>query len=90
MNFKPCHGKFYWITFKKNCLSRELFTTGGKRKLSVLEVFRAYLKDFSIFFREIYMVARSFYILAEDIKSLFVSTLVSLETRLKVPISAIL
>ena len=48
------------------------------------EVFRAYLKEFSIFLRDIYMVARSYRDLAVHIKSLLISTLVSLETRLKV------
>ena len=51
----------------------------------IFEVFRAYLREFSIFFREIFMVARSHRVLAADIKSLLISALVSLETRLKVP-----
>ena len=55
----------------------------------IFEVFRAYLREFLIFFHEIFMVARSHQVLAADIKSLFISALVSLETRLKVPILAI-
>ena len=85
--------KFYWLTFKKSQgssspreLSRDLFSTGGKRKFSIFEVFRAYLKEFSIFFHEIYLVAKSYRALTEDIKSLIISAVVSLETRLKVPI----
>ena len=88
--------KFYWLTFKKSQssnlpreLSRDLFSTEGKRKFAIFEVFRAYLREFSIFFHEIYMVARSYQVLAADIKSLLISALVSLETRLKVPILAI-
>ena len=60
-------------------LSRDLFSTGGKRKFAIFEVFRAYLKEFSIFFREIYMIARSYQALAADIKSLVISILVSLK-----------
>ena len=70
-------------------LSRDLFSTGGKRKLAIFEVFRAYLSEFSIFFHEIYMVARSYQFLAADIKSLLINALVSLRMRLKVPILAI-
>ena len=70
-------------------LSRELFSRWGKRKFAILEVFRAYLRKFSIFFHEIFMVARSNRVLAADIKSLLISTLGSLETRLKVTIFAI-
>ena len=62
---------------------------GGNRKFVIFEVFRAYLREFSIFFHEIFMIARSHQVLAADIKSLYISTLVSLETRLKVPILAI-
>ena len=69
--------------------SGDLFSTGVKRKFAIFEVFRAYLRDFSIFFHEINIIARSFRVLAADIKSLLVSALVSLETRLKVPILAI-
>ena len=53
------------------------------------EIFRAYLREFSIFFREIYMVARFYQALSVDIKSLLISALVSLDMRLKVPILAI-
>ena len=70
-------------------LSRDLFSTGGKWKFAIFEVFRAYLREFSIFFHEIFMVARSHRVLAADIKSLLISALVSLETRIKVPILAI-
>ena len=70
-------------------LSRDLFSTGGKRKFAIFEVFRAYLREFSIFFHEIYMVARSCHVLAADIKSVLTSGLISLETRLKVLILAI-
>ena len=50
------------------------------------EIFRAYLREFSIFFREIYMVARFYQARSVDIKSLLISALVSLDMRLKVPI----
>ena len=59
--------KFYWLALKKikgsTCpreLSRDLFSTGGKRIFAIFEVFRAYLGEFSIFFNKIFMVARSF------------------------------
>ena len=88
--------KFYYLVFIKiqgssgsRELSRDLFSTGGKRKFVIFEVFRAYLREFSIFFHEIFMVARYHRVLAADIKSLLVSDLVSLETGLKVPILAI-
>ena len=55
----------------------------GKRKFAIFEVFRAYLGDFSIFFHETYMIARSYQVLAADIKSLLISALVSLEASLK-------
>ena len=84
--------KVYYLTFKTSGpreLSRDLFSTGGKWKFVIFEVFRAYLREFLIFFHEIFMVARSHQLLAADIKSLFISALVSLETRLKVPTLAI-
>ena len=40
-------------------LSCDLFSTGGKQKSMIFEVFRAYLGEFSIFLGEICMVARS-------------------------------
>ena len=61
-------------------LSRDLFSTGGKRKFAIFEVFRAYLTEFSIFLHEIF-IARSYRVLATHIKSLFVSALIGLETR---------
>ena len=56
----------------------------GKQKLEIFEVFRAYLRVFKIF-HEIFMVARSYKVLAEDIKSLLISALVDQERRLKSP-----
>ena len=56
---------------------------------AIFEVFRAYLREFSIFFHEIYMVASSYQVLVANIKSLLITVLVSLETRLKVTIFAI-
>ena len=50
--------------------------------------FRAYLREFSIFFTEFFST-RSYRVLAVDTKKLIVSALVALETRLKVPILAI-
>ena len=47
------------------------------------------ISEFSIFFHEIYTVAKSYQVLVADIKSLLISALVSLEARLKVPIFAI-
>ena len=95
-DFLPMLLKFYWITFKKihgssgpREPSRDLFSTGGKLKFAIFEVFRASLKEFSIFFHEIYMVARSYRVLATDITSLLIRALVSLETRLKIPILTI-
>ena len=96
-DFQTLSLRFYSLTFRNNChgssgpreLSRDLFLTGSKRKFAIFEVFRAYLSEFSIFFLEIYMVANSYQVLAADIKSWLISTLVSLETRLKVPILAI-
>ena len=85
--------KLYWLTFISSCpreLSRDLFSIGGKRKFSICEVFRAYFRDFSIFFHEIFMVAGSHRVLASDIKRLLVNALLSIETRLKVPILVIL
>ena len=58
----------------------------GKQKLAIFEVFGAYLKELSIFFHEIFIVTRSYQVLAADIKSLLISALISLKMRLKVPI----
>ena len=57
---------------------------GVNKNFQFSEVFRAYLREFSIFFHEIYMIARSYQALTADIKSLLINALVSLETRLKV------
>ena len=62
-------------------LWRDLFSKGVNKKF--------HLREFVIFFREMYMVARSYQALTADIKSLLINALVSLETRLKVPILAI-
>ena len=69
-------------------LSRDLFWTKSKRKFVTFEVLRAYLREFSISFHEILMIARFLRDLAADIKDL-PSALLSLETRLKVKILAI-
>ena len=61
----------------------------GQTKFCDFKVFRGHLKEFSIFFHEIYMIARSYQVLAADIKTLNISPLVSLETRLRVPILAV-
>ena len=89
--------KFYWLTSKKDFqdfsgpreLSRDLLSTGGKRIFAIFKVFRACLREFSIFFREIYKVARSYQTFATDIKSLLITALVSMETMLKILIFAI-
>ena len=61
--------------------------SGGSRELVVFDVFRPYLKDFSLFFHEIFIDSKILIpVLAAEIKSLIVSVLVTLETRLKVPI----
>ena len=39
-------------------LSRDLFSAGGKRKFVIFDVFRAHIREFSIFFHEIYIVAK--------------------------------
>ena len=87
--------KLHWLTFENIQgsggpieLSGDLFLTRSKRKL-VFVFFRVYFREFSIFFHEIFIVARSYRVLAADIKSLLISALVSLETRLKVPILAL-
>ena len=49
-------------------LSRDLLSTRGRREFAIFEVFRAYLKEFSIFFHEIYMVARSYQALLAESK----------------------
>ena len=73
--------KFYWLNKKKQGSSlprellRDLFSTGGKRKLAIFEVVTAYLRDFSIFFYEIYMGARSYRLLKADIKCLLINAL---------------
>ena len=48
--------KFYGLTFMKNQgssypreLSRDLFSTGGKRKFAIFEGFRTDLREFNIF-----------------------------------------
>ena len=59
--------KFYWLTFEKNL--KALTALGschvsssrqGVNKTAIFEVFRAYLREFSISFHEIFMVIRSF------------------------------
>ena len=45
-------------------------------------MFRVYLREFSILLHEIYMVANYYQVLAADIKSLLISALINLETRL--------
>ena len=65
-----------------------LFHYWQKWNFQFFRVFRAYLREFSIFFHEIHIVARSYQALAADIKSLLIKALVSLETRLKVSILA--
>ena len=86
-------GKLYAYDFLSLASLRSCHVTSARQGLNdclaIFEDFRAYLKEFSIFSHEIYMVARSYQILAADIKSLLISALVSLETRLKVPILAI-
>ena len=58
--------------------------TPSRREFAIFEDFRAYLRDYSIFFREIYIVARSYQATA-DIKNLLISAQVSQKTRFKVP-----
>ena len=62
---------------------------GSKRNLAIFEVFRAYLRESRCFFMKFLSIARFYRVLAVQIKSLIISTLVTLETRLKVPILAI-
>ena len=89
--------KFYWLALKKikgsTCpreLSRDLFSTGGKRKFAIFKVFRAYLRVFDIFSYNFFVVASSYPVLAAKINSLLISALVCLETKLNVPILSIL
>ena len=67
-------------------LSRDFFSTGGKWKFAILGVFRAHLRQFSIFFHKFFMVVRSYRLLATHIKSMLISILVGLERRFKVSI----
>ena len=87
--------KFYRLTFKK--LFTALAAPGnchvassclGGNKLLILEVFRAYLREFSIFLHAIFFACSilSYLILS---KSVVRNALVTLKTRLKVPILAI-
>ena len=57
----------------------------GVNKYLQFTRFRAYVREFSIFFHEFYMVARSYRVLATNITILLENALVSLETSLKVP-----
>ena len=59
-------------------------TERGKRNLAIFEVLRAYLRESLTFF-----IARSYRVLVVDIKGLIISVLVTLETRIIVPILAI-
>ena len=81
--------KFYWLTFKKiqgsSCsreLSSDLLLTGVKRKFAIYR-FLEHISEFSIFFYKIFMVARFDRVLATLIRSLLISALVGLKTRLK-------
>ena len=65
-------------------LSFDLFSTGDKRQFSIFKVFRSYLREFSIFVHEICLVARSYRVLAANIKILLIKALVCPETRLTV------
>ena len=51
--------------------------------------FLEHISEFSKFSREIYLLSRSYRALAENIKNLLISALVSVETRLKFPTFAI-
>ena len=76
--------------FKTLASLRSCHVTSFQQRVNEdFEDFRAYLMEFSIYFHEIPMVARSYPILAADIKNLLTISLVSLETRLNFPILAI-
>ena len=62
---------------------------GVKGIFAIFMVFRTYLEDFSTFFHEIFMVARLYRVRATLIKSLLISALDGLKTRLKVSILVI-
>ena len=57
--------------------SGDLFSTGSKRNSTIFEDLKAHLIDFSIFFHEYCLIARSYCVLVVDINSLIVSALVA-------------
>ena len=64
-------------------LSSDLSSAVDIRNFAIFEDFRAYLREFLIFVHEIFTIARSYQVLAADIKSLLESAQVSLEKRLR-------
>ena len=88
--------KSYWTAFTTifetlSALEVSHVTISGgtvyKRSM-IFEVFGAYLSELLIFLHEIFFVAISCRVLVINIKSLIVGALVTLETRIKVPILA--
>ena len=84
--------RFHWLTCTKNF--KALAALGSchltssrqwvNENLQFSRLLERISDSFQYFSREIFMVARSYRVLATDIKNLLVSDLVSLETRLKV------
>ena len=74
--------KEFHISGDPRGLSRDLFSTGGRRNLAILEVFKTYPSEFSIFFMKLFLISRSYHIRAVHINSSIISALVTLEIRL--------
>ena len=70
-------------------LSRDHYWRGGIQEI-IFEVLGEYLSKFLLFLREIFLVARSYRVLVINIKTLIMSDLFTLETKLKVPTFGIL
>ena len=70
-------------------LSHDLFLTGVKNNLWFSRFFKHIAESFNSFFMKLVLISRSYRIRTIDIKVLITSSLVILETRLKVPILVI-
>ena len=52
-----------------------------KWNLAIFEIFRTYIRKFSIYFHEMFLVARFYRVLVVDIKTLILNNLVTLEMK---------
>ena len=97
MWFLQVSPKSSWSTFKTifKTLSAlgacHVTIIGGKvyKKSMIFEVFWECLGEFLIFVREIFLVARSYLVCCDNIKSLIKGAPVTLEMRIKFPILAV-